>query len=99
MKQAWESVVAYKLVWFRVLCYFLIPFLDALYEQFKDWDGDAWDFAHWFVILKSFLYSFKFGLICLVAFYDQSLARTRNEQERKQEVKRITAQDNNNASI
>ena len=77
MKQAWETVVAFKLVWFRVLCYFLIPFLLGINEGFKDWDGDAWDMAHWFVKGKVFLVAFLLGLNSLIAFVDQSLSRAR----------------------
>ena len=96
MKQAWETIVALRLVWFRVLCYFLIPFGDALYEQFKDWDGPMWDAAHWFDVLKPCVFSFKSGLMCLVAFIDNSLSRARTEQElrREQQKQQMIAQQN-----
>jgi len=87
MKQAWETIVAFKLVWFRVLCYFLLPFMISLLDQFKDWDGDAWDFAHWFVITKCFMFATIFGLSNLVAFIDQSLSRAREVVEHKRENK------------
>ena len=85
MKQAWESIIAFKLVWFRVACYFLIPFLDTAYEQFKDWNGLLWDTSHWFDVTIKFVYSFKFGLYALIAFIDQSLSRAREQvQSNKQ---------------
>lgn len=98
MKQAWETVIALRLVWFRVLCYFLIPFADALYEQFKDWDGAMWDAAHWFDVVKAFIFSTETGLMCLVAFIDNSLSRAHSEQElrREQQLKQqqLLAQQN-----
>lgn len=87
MKHAWETVVAFKLVWFRVFCYFFIPFALSLIDQFKDWDGDAWDFSHWFVVSKVFFYATIMGLINLIAFIDQSLSRARTELEHRKEVK------------
>lgn len=87
MKHAWETVVAFKLVWFRVFCYFFIPFSLTLHDQFKDWDGDTWDFAHWFVVAKLILYSVIMGLTNLIAFVDQSLSRARNELEHKRDAK------------
>jgi hypothetical protein len=87
MKTAWETIVAFKLVWFRVACYFLIPFLDTAYEQFKDWNGLLWDTAHWFDITIKFVYSLKFGLYSLIAFVDQSLSRARDHAENKKENK------------
>ena len=90
MKRAWESVVAFKLVWFRVFCYFFIPFALSLIEQFKDWDGETWDFAHWFVVSKIFFYASVMGLINLIAFIDQSLSRARTELEHRVEIKNQT---------
>jgi hypothetical protein len=96
MKQAWETIVAFKLVGFRVFCYFFIPFALTIYEQFKDWNGDDWEVSHWFVLTQKFLYAVIMGLNNLIAFVDQSLSRARSELEHRKESKQV---NNNSSSI
>jgi len=83
MKQAWDTMVAFKLVWFRVLCYFLIPSTVTFLAQTETWSGDTWDNTHNFLKTRIFLIAGVSGVSALVAFIDQSLARARDAVETK----------------
>lgn len=83
MKQAWETMVAFKLVWFRVLCYFFIPSVTTFLAQTETWSGETWDNTHGFLKIRLLLISCVSGIAVLVAFIDQSLARAREAVETK----------------
>ena len=87
MKDAWETVVAFKLVWFRVLCYFLLPSITTFLSQTENYTGEQWEDTSSFIKYRIFLMSILSGIAVLVAFIDQSLARARERIEQLREKK------------
>lgn len=85
MKQAWETIVAFKLVWFRVLCYFLIPAINAFLTVTETWSGQTWEDTATFLKIRLFMSVGLAGLMPLVAFVDQSLGRARERLEHKKQ--------------
>lgn len=99
MKQAWQTAVAYKLVWFRVACYFAIPFATtflSLTENFTDTD---WANMSLFLRIRLFLTAAVAGFMPLIAFIDQSLDNAKIELERRQAIVRQQNQAQVNNSI
>ncbi len=82
-KQAWETLVAFKLVWIRVALYVLLPALDNFTLLTKDIGQDEWFQMGYFDKAKFWAAVFKPGLFTFVAFIDQSLARAKAEVEQK----------------
>ncbi len=70
MKAAWA---AYRLVAFRVFCYFLIPFLTVILSQTETWSGETWATTHWFLKLRIAIAALIAGVMALCAYIDQSL--------------------------
>ena len=87
MKKLTDAVVAYKLVWFRVSCYFIIPFVLAFLSATEKIDGDLWDKMHWFLKTRLFVACFAAGLSSIVAYIDSSLQRA-NERASELKVRR-----------
>jgi hypothetical protein len=83
MKDAWETMLAFKLVWVRVLLYVLLPAVTAFLTQTETWSGDTWEHTHIFLKIRLLLSSAIPGCIALAAFIDQSLARARTHLEEK----------------
>lgn len=78
-----ETVIALRLIWFRVLCYFLIPFCTVLLGQTETWSQDTWDTTGWFIKTRIVVIALIAGLGAFVAFLDQSLQRAKNSTEVK----------------
>jgi hypothetical protein len=76
-----ELIIAYKLVWFRVSCYFLIPFITTFLALTETWSGDTWSETHVFLIMRILFASTLAGLISIVAFIDQSLDKAREKHQ------------------
>lgn len=79
MKNFIDTVVAFKLVWVRVLLYVVIPMLTTFLSQTETWSGDTWEHTHWFLKFRLALISALPGFIALAAFIDQSLARAKED--------------------
>lgn len=79
MKHAWETVIAFKLVWFRVLCLFLLPAASTFLVLTETWSGTTWEETHTFLKVRMFISVAISGITVLVAFIDQSLGRTREQ--------------------
>ncbi len=84
MKRLSLIAAAYKLVWVRVSCYFMIPYVATFLTLTEMFSGDGWDELHWFLKLRIHLACFIAGVTPLIAFIDQSLGRAKGElAERK----------------
>jgi hypothetical protein len=83
MRQAWETVVAFKLVWIRVSCYFIIPFVIMFLSQTETWSGETWDNTHPFLKWRLFVTCCIAGLNALIAFIDQSMSRAKDEVKQR----------------
>ena len=94
MKAAWETVIAFKLVWLRVLLYIGLPTVSTFLSQTETWSGDTWEHTHWFLNLRLVIGSAVPGCLALAAFIDQSLARAREElKTRRTETEHIERKD------
>lgn len=78
MKALSDTVVAYKFVWLRVICYWLIPTGLSFLSLTKEVGGEAWSAMHWFDQGKIILESNLVGLVAFVAFLDSSMQRARD---------------------
>lgn len=74
-----DTMIAMKLVWLRVLLYFLIPFLTVLTAQTETWSGATFEETHWFLKFRIVIIAAMAGLGSIGAFIDQSLARARDQ--------------------
>jgi len=83
MKAAWDTMVALKLVWFRTLMFLFLPILTTAITQTETWSGDTWDHTHPFIKWRLLAVCCVPGIMSLIAFIDQSLARAKNEIEAK----------------
>lgn len=90
MKQAWETVVAYKLVWLRVTFYALLPALMLFDSYTETWSASDWanqsDFAKFRLYVKMGIA----GAAGLVAFLDQSMARARDTLKERRDTEFIS---------
>lgn len=97
MKETWDTIVAYKLVWLRVLGYVLLPMVVTFLAQTESWSGETWDSTHIFLKWRLLLLCFVPGFSALLAFIDQSLARARDnlveKRKRDFETSMITRQE------
>jgi len=82
-KQAWESLVAFKLVWVRVVLYVGLPIIATFLALTKDVDDAKWSAFGRFARAKLYMESISPGLVALAAFIDQSMARAKNDIENK----------------
>lgn len=82
-KEAWETVVAFKLVWVRVLGYFAVPAWLMWEALTKDVTGPMWETMHPFDRFKIIGAAVAAGVISFLAFLDQSMNRAKQELERR----------------
>lgn len=84
MKQAWETAVAYKLVWVRVILLFTMPMISSYMASANNVDLDVkWATMGPHARIVFWLGVISPGLAILVAFLDQSLSRVKEEQDKK----------------
>ena len=83
MKATWETIVAFKLVWVRVLLYVLIPSVTTFLSQTETWSGQTWNDTAVFLKARVFLYSALSGCMALAAFIDSSMQRAKDELKSK----------------
>lgn len=83
MRQAWETMVAFKLVWVRVLGYFAVPTWLMWEALTKDLSGAAWDGMHSFERFLLIGKCIAAGFIAFMAFIDQSMHRATENLEKK----------------
>ena len=67
------AFIAYRLVAFRVVAYFLTPFLMVILSQTETWSGETYENTHWFLKVRIGLAAFVAGMTSLCAYIDQSL--------------------------
>lgn len=82
-RQAWETVVAYKLVWLRALLLVLMP-MAVLFDSYTEkWTQAQWEAIttwEWIRISVKMLIT---GGGAFIAFFDQSHGRAKESLERK----------------
>ncbi len=78
-KKAWETMVAYKLVWLRVLGYFIVPAWLTWDILVADVSGAQWEIMHGFEKAKIIGKAIAAGVIPFMAFIDNSLPKKREE--------------------
>lgn len=89
MKGITDTVVAYKLVWIRVLCYFLIPFGTAFLIAAEKITGVEWEAMHWFDRTKLLGSCSLTGIVAFVAFLDSSMQRAKVTAEELREKREL----------
>jgi uncharacterized membrane protein (DUF485 family) len=78
-----ELIIAYKFVWFRVACYFLIPFMTTFLALTETWSGDTWKDTHPFLLLRIVMSCIVSGITTFVAFIDQSMDRAKEKMSER----------------
>jgi len=81
MRAITDTIVAFKLVWLRVACYFIIPFCTTFLALTETWSGTTWEETHWFLVARVFVSCFISGITSLVAFIDSSFQRAKQESQ------------------
>lgn len=72
-----ETMAAFKLVWLRVACYFLIPFATTFLALTETWSDKTWIDTGSFLKARMFTSCAVAGLTSLVAFIDSSFQKAR----------------------
>lgn len=93
MREAWDTVVAYKLVWVRVLFFVLGPCLASFLAMAQTIDMDTkWPQMGTFARTAFWIGVAYPGFSSLMAFIDQSLNRAKEElrEKRKGDTEFIT---------
>lgn len=89
-RAALDTVVAFKLVYFRTSCYFFIPAGLLFLTQTETWSQSTWDALGAFLKGRLFLACILAGLNSICAYIDSSYQRAR---ERGQEMKEERARE------
>ena len=84
MKQFIDTVVAFKLVWFRVLMYLLIPSLSTFISLTETWSGETWEHTHVFLRWRLFVSCVLPGFAAIVGYIDASFQKVKEEMKEKQ---------------
>ena len=79
MKQITDFAIAYKLVWFRVFCYFAVPAGTLFLTQTETWSEDNWISMGPFLKSRLLIACCIAGAMSLCAYLDQSLNKARAE--------------------
>lgn len=95
MKGITDTVAAFKLVWVRVACYFLIPFATAFLDSTKSVTGEQWDLLHWFDRMKLVGSPAVVGLVAFVAYLDSSMQRAKGVADQMKEKRETETQFRN----
>lgn len=80
-----ETMIALRLVWLRVLGYFLLPFFTVLLAQTETWSDQTWNETGTFTKIRVLVIAILAGMGAFMAFLDQSLQRAREEVEKSKE--------------
>lgn len=85
-----DNMVAFKLVWLRVACYFFIPAATLFLTQTETWSEKTW--AETGAFLKGRLYTACLisGLSAMCAYIDSSFARARERSATMKEDRTFT---------
>ena len=75
LKAISDTIVAYKLVWVRVACYFVLPFAVTFLSLTETWTGDTWTVTAPFLKARLFASCFVSGLTSFVAYLDSSFTK------------------------
>lgn len=81
MKELTDFAVAFKLVWFRALCYFFIPAGTLFLTQTETWSDSTWAAMGAFLKTRLFLACIIAGSTSLAAYVDASLGAARKHNE------------------
>lgn len=82
-----DTMIALRLVWFRVLMYFFLPMGSAFMAQTETWSGDTWDHTHWFLKARLVLGCSMPGCLALVAFIDSAMQKAKADVEVARQAK------------
>lgn len=74
-----EHAIALRLVWFRVLCYFAVPWFVTFLGQTETWSDATWKETGWFLKVRLFMTCTVAGLAALVAFIDSAYGHAKQE--------------------
>lgn len=83
MKAISDYVIAYKLVWLRVLGYFIIPSATLFLTQTETLSDANWNEMGWFLKSRLLVQCFIAGFAALMAYIDSSMQRARESHEAK----------------
>jgi len=83
MNKTWETVVAFKLVWVRVIGYMLLPMAVTFLAQTETWSGQTWTDTPAFIKWRLVIICFIPGFSALLGFIDQSLGRAKENLNEK----------------
>lgn len=79
MRQAWDTMVAFKLVWVRVALYLAIPWGATFLTVTKNISAEQWEAMRSFERTKLYMEVSIPAAIAFAAFLDQSMARAREQ--------------------
>ncbi len=89
MAKYWtEKMIVMRLMWFKVMLVFLIPFGLTLQQQTEEWSGETWDNTHLFIKLRTLAVATLIGLNALQALFDKTSQKVEEELLRHREEKR-----------
>jgi hypothetical protein len=81
MKQFTDFAIAYKLVWFRVMCYFAVPAGTLFLTQTETYSEETWAAMGSFLRSRLMIACCIAGAMSLCAYLDQSLNKARGEHQ------------------
>jgi hypothetical protein len=73
-----EAAIVARLIWFRVSCYFLIPFITTFLALTETWSQETWDQTGRFLVLRMLASCFVAGITSFVAFLDSSMGKAKD---------------------
>lgn len=76
-----DTFAAFKLVWIRVACYFIIPFSTTFLALTETWSQETWHNTGWFLIVRLFVSCFVAGITSFVSFIDNSFQRAKQDAQ------------------
>ena len=89
-----DGVIAFKLVWLRVFCYFLIPAATLFLTQTETWSEKTWAETGPFLRGRLYTACLIAGLSAICAYIDSSFARARERsatmKEERDDIKEKT---------
>lgn len=72
-----DGMIAFKLVWFRVSCYFFVPAVTLFLTQTETWSDKTWEETGAFLKVRLYAACLIAGLSAICAYIDSSFQRAR----------------------
>lgn len=85
-----DGVIAFKLVWLRVFCYFFIPAVTLFLTQTETWSEKTWAETGTFLRGRLYAACLVAGLTAICAYLDSSLQRARDRSSLMKEERTPT---------